>query len=90
MIQNFIIKKVEEYVFNILLNVIMNFHIVWLKIIEVLNVELNNKYGLHNNIYFIFSFHKGLSWKKFQEFFEAYKVNNNFNVKMCIFNFLIH
>jgi hypothetical protein len=90
MIQNFIIQKVEEYGFNILSNVIMNLHVVWLKTIDMLNVELNNRYGLHNNIYFIFSSHKGLSWKNFQEFFETYKANNNFNVKMCIFNFLIH
>jgi hypothetical protein len=81
MIQNFIIQKVKEYGFNILSNVIINLDIVWLKAIDVLNVELNNKYGLHNNIYFIFSSHKGLSWKNFQEFFEAYKVDNNFSVR---------
>jgi hypothetical protein len=39
--QNFIIQKVEEYGFNILSNVIMNLHIVWLKVIDVFNVELN-------------------------------------------------
>ncbi len=81
MIQKFIIQKVEEYGFNILSNVIMNLHIVWLKAIDMLNVKLNNKYGLHNNIYFIFSSHKGLSWENFQEFFETYKMGNNFSIK---------
>ncbi len=66
MSQNFIIQKVEEYGFNILSNVIMNLHIVWFKAIDVLNVELNNKYGLHTNLYIL---HKGLSWKNSQEFF---------------------
>jgi hypothetical protein len=73
MIQNFIIQKVEEYDFNILSNVIMNLHIVWLKTIDVLNAELNNKYGLHNNIYFIFSSIKAYHGKKFKSFLKPTK-----------------
>lgn len=75
MIQNFIIQKVENYGFNILSNVIMNLHIVWLKSIDVLNVELNNKYGLYSNIYRYIYFHpiKVYHGKAFKSFLKPAK-----------------
>jgi hypothetical protein len=73
MIQNFIVQKVEEYGFNILSNVIMNLHIVWLKAINVLNVELNKRMAF--TITYIYFFHpiKVYHGKTFKSFLKPTK-----------------
>jgi hypothetical protein len=61
---------------NILLGVVVNLRIVWLKDIGMLNVEANNKYCFPKNVYSILSFHEGII-EELLKAFEVYKVDNN-------------
>jgi hypothetical protein len=62
--------------FNILLDVAVNLHIIWLKDIGMLDAETNNKYCFPNNVYSILSFHGGIT-EELLKVFKVYKVDNN-------------
>ncbi len=55
----------------------MNLCIVWLKDIGMLDVEANNKYRFPKSVYFILSFHGGIT-KDLLKAFKVYKVDNHF------------
>ncbi len=61
---------------NILLGVVGNLHIVWLKDIDMLNAKANNKYCFPKNVYSILSFHIGIM-EELLKAFEVYKVDND-------------
>ncbi len=61
---------------NILLGVIVNLRIVWLKDIGMLDAEANNKYRFPKSVYSILSFHGGIT-KELLKAFKVYKVDNN-------------
>jgi len=62
--------------FNILLDVAVNLCIIWLKDIGMLDVETNNKYCFPNSVYFVLSFHGGIT-KELLKVLKVYKVDNN-------------
>jgi hypothetical protein len=61
---------------NILSNVAVNLHVVWLKDIGMLDAEVNNKYRFPKSVYFILSFHGGFT-EELLKAFKVYKVDNN-------------
>jgi len=61
---------------NILLGVVGNLRLVWLKDINMLNAKANNKYCFPKTVYSILSFHIRIM-EELLKAFEVYKVDNN-------------
>jgi hypothetical protein len=62
--------------FNILSSVAVNLRTTWLKDIDMLDAEANNKYHFPKSVYSILSFYGGII-EEFLKAFKVYKVDNN-------------
>jgi hypothetical protein len=62
--------------FNILSSVAVNLRTTWLKDIDMLDAEANNKYHFPKNVYSILSFYGGIT-EEFLKVFKVYKMDNN-------------